>query len=222
MKSVSATLLPSKKYQIEHYAHSKEYLDKEKEDIIKNLETTREKLKKLNVIISQKSSNSNILSPEKAISIGNLPLEEYMRKEQRHKVQTIKLLNDKFLKKESEPSVVKEGSNLESLRIKHTLKQMGRLNEAKQIKLKKEEEIKAAIKEKHTKKPLNNKVRPSLIPASMFPNRYKTGELPCTIEHGGKGQFLSWACPLENLGKIKIAITFFPLRILTIISIYLF
>ena len=200
MKSVSATLLPSKKYQIEHYAHSKEYLDKEKEDIIKNLETTREKLKKLNVIISKKSSSSNILSPEKAISIGNLPLEEYMRKEQRHKVQTTKLLNDKFLKKESEPSVVKEGSNLGSLRIKYTLKQMGRLNEAKQIKLKKEEEIKAVIKEKLIKKPLNNKVRPSLIPVSMFPNRYKTGELPCNIEHGGKGQFLSWACPLENLG----------------------
>jgi hypothetical protein len=34
MKSVSATLLPSKKYQIEHYAHSKKYLDKEKEDIL--------------------------------------------------------------------------------------------------------------------------------------------------------------------------------------------
>jgi hypothetical protein len=37
-----------------------------------------------------------------------------MRKEQRHKVQTIKLLNDKFLKKENEPSVVKQGSNLDS------------------------------------------------------------------------------------------------------------
>ena len=33
----------------------------------------------------------------------------------------------------------------------------------------------------------------------MLPNRYLRGELPCTIEHGGKGHYLSWACPLENL-----------------------
>lgn len=37
------------------------------------------------------------------------------------------------------------------------------------------------------------------VVASMFPNRYIRGELPCTIEHGNKGQYLSWVCPLENL-----------------------
>lgn len=37
------------------------------------------------------------------------------------------------------------------------------------------------------------------VAASMFPNRYVRGELPCTIEHGTKGQYLSWVCPLENL-----------------------
>lgn len=37
------------------------------------------------------------------------------------------------------------------------------------------------------------------VPQSFFPNRYLRGELPCTIEHGANGNFLSWACPLENL-----------------------
>lgn len=37
------------------------------------------------------------------------------------------------------------------------------------------------------------------IPESMLPNRYVRGELPCTIEHGNGGNYLSWACPLENL-----------------------
>ena len=37
------------------------------------------------------------------------------------------------------------------------------------------------------------------VPESMLPNRYLRGELPCTIEHGTSGKYLSWACPLENL-----------------------
>jgi hypothetical protein len=38
-----------------------------------------------------------------------------------------------------------------------------------------------------------------VTPVSLLPNRYQRGELPCTIEHGANGQYLSWACPLENL-----------------------
>jgi hypothetical protein len=37
------------------------------------------------------------------------------------------------------------------------------------------------------------------IGKSLLPDRYTRGELPCTIEHGTHGQYLSWACPLENL-----------------------
>lgn len=37
------------------------------------------------------------------------------------------------------------------------------------------------------------------IPESMLPNRYLRGELPCTIEHGVSGKYLSWASPLEFL-----------------------
>lgn len=37
------------------------------------------------------------------------------------------------------------------------------------------------------------------VPASLFPNRYKRGELPCSMEHGTTGPYLSWVCPLEKL-----------------------
>jgi hypothetical protein len=37
------------------------------------------------------------------------------------------------------------------------------------------------------------------VPESMLPNRYQRGELPCTIEHGLSGHYLSWAAPLDNL-----------------------
>lgn len=42
------------------------------------------------------------------------------------------------------------------------------------------------------------KIPKVIVPASMLPNRYIRGELPCTIEHGAV-MYLSWACPLENL-----------------------
>lgn len=37
------------------------------------------------------------------------------------------------------------------------------------------------------------------VPPSFLPNRYARGELPCTIEHGASGNFLSWECPMESL-----------------------
>jgi len=30
------------------------------------------------------------------------------------------------------------------------------------------------------------------------------GELPCVISHGGTSNFLTWSCPLENLGLMMI------------------
>lgn len=50
------------------------------------------------------------------------------------------------------------------------------------------------------KKRITERQFPSIpIPESLLPNRYLRGELPCTIEHGVSGKYLSWACALENL-----------------------
>lgn len=47
---------------------------------------------------------------------------------------------------------------------------------------------------------LENRVyRPPPVTQSLLPLRYSRGELPCTIEHGFSGHYLSWACPLHNL-----------------------
>ncbi|KAJ8605145.1 hypothetical protein CTAYLR_000484 [Chrysophaeum taylorii] len=37
------------------------------------------------------------------------------------------------------------------------------------------------------------------VGATLFPLRYKRGELPCVIEHRGSRNGLSWACPLSQL-----------------------
>ncbi len=84
-------------------------------------------------------------------------------------------------------------NNPDILRIRqqHGIKTTGQQEVKKRIRQKEIEEARRHIEER--KKP-NIKV-----PESMLPNRYVRGELPCTIEHGTSGKYLSWACPLENL-----------------------
>jgi hypothetical protein len=60
------------------------------------------------------------------------------------------------------------------------------------------------MKNEQAKKKKESKIKTKIYPSikvaeSMLPNRYIRGELPCTIEHGINGHYLSWACPLENL-----------------------
>lgn len=58
------------------------------------------------------------------------------------------------------------------------------------------------IKEREFKKlpKLERRIMPKIaVPPSMLPDRYVRGELPCTIEHGISGHYLSWAAPLDNL-----------------------
>jgi hypothetical protein len=79
-----------------------------------------------------------------------------------------------------EPSPIPMGSNLERIRHQHIRRTIGKveirkLNHAKAEKIAKKEE-------KTRLKPAGIK-----IAASMFPNRYVRGELPCTIEHGVRG-----------------------------------
>lgn len=64
-------------------------------------------------------------------------------------------------------------------------------------KIQEKEEKQKAAEEKRLRK--LRKPPQIKIPESLLPNRYVRGELPCTIEHGPNGKYLSWACPLENL-----------------------
>ena len=91
-----------------------------------------------------------------------------------------------------DPSPIPFGSNLERIRHQHIRRTVGKVEISKLRKIKKEKLEAKEAKKKQA--PVGIR-----IPASMFPNRYTRGELPCTIEHGVRGLYLSWVCPLENL-----------------------
>ena len=48
-------------------------------------------------------------------------------------------------------------------------------------------------------KPKAGAYRKKDVPTTLFPIRYKRGELPCAIEHRSSANGLSWVCPLHNL-----------------------
>lgn len=85
--------------------------------------------------------------------------------------------------------------NIIRIRQQNSIRTVGQDEVRRQIKQKKllEEQREMRAKMKERKPPACK------IPPSMLPNRYIRGELPCTIEHGTSGKYLSWACPLENL-----------------------
>lgn len=93
---------------------------------------------------------------------------------------------------EIEPSPIPLGGNLERIRHQHLCRTVG-----KKIVRHRQNEGKAKAKLKKTNQAM--KCIPLKIPPSFFPHRYARGELPCSIEHGTKGLYLSWVCPLENL-----------------------
>lgn len=85
------------------------------------------------------------------------------------------------------------GSDMDAIRIRHMQRTQGNKEVSKRTKEK--ERFEREKKEKQKKRVLIA----GNVPSSMFPNRYARGELPCSIEHGRGGQYLSWVCPLENL-----------------------
>jgi len=139
--------------------------------------------------------------PERMISVGGLTLDKFLRKTQGHKVETTKILNDKFIGRESVPTVIPQGSAVERVRHQLIVKEHNKKRAEDSKRAAKEREERAFYREYHRKLTLEDIQAKGNKPVyqSMFPNRYRRGELPCTIEHGIKGHYLSWACPLENL-----------------------
>jgi hypothetical protein len=94
------------------------------------------------------------------------------------------------------PIPVKEGSKLDQIRKNNMNRVLSKFIKSE---AKLEDARKKEVEELGPKGKKPRKLPKIPVPASMFPNRYVRGELPCTIEHGVTGQYLSWACPLENL-----------------------
>lgn len=110
-------------------------------------------------------------------------------------------MNERFLKRESEPRVIRKGSDVERIRHQQLVKTFDRKKKVERCR-----ELQDGMKRMEHERTLRKKTSldksvkvEKPVYASMFPNRYIRGELPCTIEHGGSGHYLSWACPLQNL-----------------------
>ncbi|KAH8063136.1 hypothetical protein JL722_2298 [Aureococcus anophagefferens] len=84
---------------------------------------------------------------------------------------------------------LKRGGEAESLRMRQLLR-----------KTVKSQEFEEAVRERRPfKGPVAGVFRKTKVEATMFPIRYRRGELPCSIEHRGSGNNLSWICPLLQL-----------------------
>lgn len=153
------------------------------------LATTEKKIERYGEILDKKAAmKRETVSPEKkAYTNFGMSVSDLRIPPRSCKAQPVDHTYDPYA---TEPEAV---SNLNILRIRQNqrLKSDGNRIIREKIKMKEEMALKNAPREpKYPKVP---------IAASMLPNRYLRGELPCTIEHGVSGKYLSWASPLEFL-----------------------
>ena len=133
------TLKPSERYVLAKNHSSVEVLGAEQESLGDQLQHTKQLLKSIKSKMSSSSSSSgsrnrggevdgdihNVLALTR---VKGQSLEKYNRTPAKHKVNTTRILNENFLKKESEPSVVPRGSSVMRIRNDETLRQVGRLS----------------------------------------------------------------------------------------------
>lgn len=153
------------------------------------LKRTDHKMEVLGGILDKKmTQRAYQIAPEDAVVTNKgMTVGELRNKKNSIKAVPKVVVHDPYAMK---ASVVNNPELLE-IRMKNQVKSTGGGIVKQRIKAKTLADLKAE------KKP---KIIPNIsIPASMLPNRYIRGELPCTIEHGTAGKYLSWACPLENL-----------------------
>jgi hypothetical protein len=160
-------------------------------ELQERLAATNDQIDHLRKILVKKSLLKSGSIDRSTFTFEGKSLEEY-----RLKKSSIKAIPKphQITSDEVPPLPVKAGSKLDQLRRNNLTKALTKWEKEQQNILKQESETIALSKKKQPRK------LPKIsVPQSMFPNRYIRGELPCTIEHGVKGQYLSWACPLENL-----------------------
>jgi hypothetical protein len=161
------------------------------------LATVEKKSDKLNMVMVKKMMNKTSSMyigaprPEDTFSVGAHTVSEY-----RLPGRTGGAVSLPALGRSSEMAGVHQigfGHHIDDIRIRHMQRTEGKKEVVKRTKAK--DVLEQKLKNKNKKRVLTG----SNVPSSMFPNRYARGELPCSIEHGRGGQYLSWVCPLENL-----------------------
>eukprot|EP01041_Mallomonas_annulata_P012499 gene12499-26309_t len=139
--------------------------------------------------IKSKSMDINTLHPYRTVTVDGICVQEYAHAKS---VKTSALALPPMQRPQPKPTAISGSSSIGQLRIQNIKRKVDR-NEAAS-------NTRASIDIFDNRKASRQSGGPgSKIVASLFPNRYKRGELPCSIEHGSIGNYLSWVCPLEKL-----------------------
>ncbi len=174
-------------------------LDKNKKRIHTGMKILKQKseTKKLTGIDGPTLASGSPLKPSMQMQvIEGYSVEDFRQPiERRMKQRTVK----KYNAEDVEPKTITDPNmiRIKDQNLKNILgtKKVGDLIHQKQVR---EEKAKERAFKKLPK--LERRIMPNIsVPPSMLPNRYTRGELPCTIEHGTNGHYLSWAAPLDNL-----------------------
>ena len=174
-------------------------MEREKKELKAQLAGVKNKTKQLNKLIVSKSKDpasslhKTARKPEDTVVVANRTLNDLRPVHRKIKVDVTAAqlkagprdIND------IEPTTIPLNSDLKRIQNQHLQRTKCKveIEKIQKEKERKREKKKSKSAPQHTVK----------VAESMFPNRYIRGELPCTIEHGIKGQYLSWVCPLENL-----------------------
>jgi len=145
----------------------------------------REDAKKVGGVVL--SASETTLTMNGSYRVDDFRLNPHQRRKER---EPPKLRNHEDV----EPTVVSDPGMLR-IRLENLKRTLATRKVESIIKEKEEKEARRVYRESRKVRVLP-KVK---VPESMLPNRYQRGELPCTIEHGLSGHYLSWAAPLDNL-----------------------
>ncbi len=181
---------------VEYVPRDLSSLKLQKRMIQEKLKKTNTKLNRVNNVLSKKNE-VNYINPMDTMTSHGVAIKDLRQPVRSIKVDTLSLKYKKPTTHEDfDPIPIKPGSNLDRIRMEHALRTHGK----KMLQARKEAEVKRIAAEEQKKRRGKRSIFPKVtVPASMLPNRYTRGELPCSIEHGVKGWYLSWVCPLENL-----------------------
>ena len=177
-------------------------LEQEKRELQKALDINKKRLITGMEILQQKNINkakNGTMGPNASQTTAvkdGYNVEDFRQPAARRRTQKIiKKMSVEDIEAETmkNPNIIR----IREANLQHTLgkKRIGDLMHMK--KTKDEKEAERSFKKLPT---LEKRKMPKIsVPPSMLPDRYIRGELPCTIEHGITGHYLSWAAPLDNL-----------------------
>jgi hypothetical protein len=177
-------------------------LEQEKRELQKALDINKKRLITGMQILHEKNetkvkNGTMKLNASQTTSVSDgYNVEDFRQPAARRRVQKVVKVRDlEDLEAETikNPNIIR----IREANLQHTLGQKRVEDLLQRKKLTEEKEAERKFKKLPT---LERRKMPQIsVPPSMLPDRYVRGELPCTIEHGIAGHYLSWAAPLDNL-----------------------